>query len=107
MKNLTSEIIPLHESSKVLGESARVPAFSTDAPSAHSDWATAYIDRRDSDVYRCAKDTDLIKKRMEGGSTVFEHGAAPFVLSHASTLEGYELYAGDTSGTGGLDAMPL
>ncbi|MCS3642213.1 class I SAM-dependent methyltransferase [Salinibacter ruber] len=62
-----------------------------------NDWADTYVNNRDADLYRFANDLELLKEKVESGASVFEHGAAPFVLSHALASEGYDLYAGDAS----------
>ncbi|WP_263790750.1 class I SAM-dependent methyltransferase [Salinibacter sp.] len=72
-----------------------------------NDWADTYVNTRDADLYRFANDLELLKEKVETGTSVFEHGAAPFVLSHALASEGYDLYAGDASperfpGTGNM-----
>lgn len=67
------------------------------SPIVENDWADTYVNTRDADLYRFANDLELLKEKVETGTSVCEHGAAPFVLSHALSSEGYDLYAGDAS----------
>ena len=67
------------------------------SPVVENDWAYNYLHKMGADIYRFANDLELISKRVETDASVFEHGAAPFVLSQTFASEGYDLYAGDAS----------
>jgi len=62
-----------------------------------NEWADTYVNKRNADTFRYANDLEMLRERVEKGATVFEHGAAPFVLSHALATDGYDLFAGDAS----------
>ena len=76
-----------------LADQAKSFVLSTDI--VKNEWAKSYVQNRTNDRYRYAYDLDLLQEFIEPGSSVCEHGAAPFVLSTAIAYAGYKVIASD------------
>lgn len=94
MLDRTKKKSPEHSSIEKVRSSRE---FMSRSPVVENDWAYNYLHKREADVYRFANDLELLSTRVGTGASVFEHGAAPFILSHALASEGYDLHAGDAS----------